>query len=222
MLTLPLLTAEQCAAVVALGAAAESRIASTERAYADTQRMIRVAMKSSLEFPEIPDWLRPIMQGAIDAAAEHHGYKQRPIIHECSYRCRPRVATYAVGQHFGPHVDVPDPALSFPPPEIEWLAVSLQLSATDEYEGGDLLIDEPGQPYPGHVASRTQGHATIFPAHRGHEVQPVTSGRRQALVFWANIPMHPNVSLDAARDFCDRNHLFGKDRTRVLAVATAH
>lgn len=95
----------------------------------------------------------------------------------------------------------------------------MQLDPGEAYEGGELFIDEPGiYEYPRHIASRKQGHAAVFRAYRGHEVTPVTAGARRALVYWGNVPMRPDVSPDAAREFCDRHHLFGKDRSRVLAL----
>jgi predicted 2-oxoglutarate/Fe(II)-dependent dioxygenase YbiX len=220
MLSIPLLTAEQCDQVLALGDSAPARIASTERTY-QSQKEKLVWMKSSLAFIELEDWLLPILQRAIDEGAAAFGYATRPELHVCTQRCRPRVARYDVGQRFSCHVDVPDPKSQFPPPEIEWIAASVQLDSGDTYEGGELLVDEPGVPYPGHTASRRRGDAAVFKAHRGHEVTLVTAGARRALVFWGNIAMRPDVSPDAAPAFADRHHLFGKDRSRVLALSEA-
>jgi len=59
------------------------------------------------------------------------------------------------------------------------LSVSVQLSKSEDYEGGDLIFD-----YDRHPIERAQGTVIIFPSNLYHEVTPVTVGMRYSLVQW--------------------------------------
>ena len=61
------------------------------------------------------------------------------------------------------------------------LSFSLQLTDSDEYSGGDLLLHTSYNP---DTASRTKGTMNVFPSYLLHEVTPVTEGTRYALVGW--------------------------------------
>ena len=85
------------------------------------------------------------------------------------------------GGHFDWHKDYGrDP--TDPVQEPRKLTLSLQLSEETDYEGCDLqvragnLID---------TAPRTRGTLVAFPANVLHQVTPIRSGLRRALVVWA-------------------------------------
>lgn len=61
------------------------------------------------------------------------------------------------------------------------LSFSVQLTNSDDYKGGDLNIYTQEDPM---VLSRDQGSLVAFPSFRLHEVTPVESGTRYALVGW--------------------------------------
>lgn len=61
------------------------------------------------------------------------------------------------------------------------LSFSLQLSDTDDYQGGELMIDFSGTESP---ASREQGTLIAFPSFIPHRVTEVSQGLRQSLVGW--------------------------------------
>jgi PKHD-type hydroxylase len=65
------------------------------------------------------------------------------------------------------------------------LSLSVQLSDSSDYEGGDLLLHYKNNP---DVAFRNQGTATFFPSWMLHEVTPVTKGKRYSLVAWVQGP----------------------------------
>ena len=60
------------------------------------------------------------------------------------------------------------------------ISVTVQLSDSDEYEGGDLEFNI-GKKL---VAPRVQGAAVIFPSFYLHRVTPVTKGVRKSFVLW--------------------------------------
>jgi PKHD-type hydroxylase len=65
------------------------------------------------------------------------------------------------------------------------LSLSIQLSDSSDYEGGDLLLHYKNNP---DKAMRNQGTATFFPSWMLHEVTPVTKGKRYSLVAWVQGP----------------------------------
>jgi PKHD-type hydroxylase len=61
------------------------------------------------------------------------------------------------------------------------VSVTVQLSAPDEYEGGDLQFMLGA----GHKnAQRLHGAAVVFPSFFLHRVTPVTKGTRKSFVLW--------------------------------------
>jgi predicted 2-oxoglutarate/Fe(II)-dependent dioxygenase YbiX len=65
------------------------------------------------------------------------------------------------------------------------ISVSIQLSAADAYEGGDLELlfrEEPVK------LDRTRGTLCAFPSFMLHRVTPVTRGTRWSLVAWITGP----------------------------------
>lgn len=61
------------------------------------------------------------------------------------------------------------------------VSITVQLSAPDEYEGGDLEFMLGKTP---RKAARQQGAAVIFPSFFLHRVTPVTRGTRKSFVLW--------------------------------------
>ncbi len=91
------------------------------------------------------------------------------------YSARERQSDY-----YASHVDLKATELG----TIRKLSFTVQLSPSDSYAGGDVLIYETLQKS---VAfSRKIGSITFFPSYALHEVVPVTSGVRYSLVGWAH------------------------------------
>ncbi|HWN09077.1 MAG TPA: Fe2+-dependent dioxygenase [Pyrinomonadaceae bacterium] len=89
---------------------------------------------------------------------------------------------YEVGQSFGNHVDnairqVPGSAHRVRTD----LSATLFLSQPDEYDGGELLIEDT---FGVHSIKLPAGHLILYPASSLHRVQPITRGARIASFFW--------------------------------------
>lgn len=90
-----------------------------------------------------------------------------------------QLAKYEEGMHYDWHYDLgPENAGN------RKLSVSVQLSAPEEYEGGDLMLDIARRN--SYTAPREVGSVTVFPSFLKHKVQPVTKGTRYSLVVWAS------------------------------------
>ena len=61
------------------------------------------------------------------------------------------------------------------------LSVSIQLSRSDDYEGGDLELQHLP---PRAKLDRSRGSFIVFPSFTLHRVAPVTRGTRWSLVAW--------------------------------------
>ena len=60
------------------------------------------------------------------------------------------------------------------------LSITVQLSAADEYEGGDFEFDEVKTT----ADFRSKGTVLVFPSYLRHRIHPITWGTRRALVAW--------------------------------------
>ena len=89
---------------------------------------------------------------------------------------------YGVGKHFGVHVDNAVRGDPFSGVRIRTdLSVTLFLSEPDEYDGGELIVEDY---YGSHQIKLPAGHLVLYPASSLHTVTPVTRGVRVASFFW--------------------------------------
>ncbi len=86
------------------------------------------------------------------------------------------------GHHFGIHVDNAVRGDRLTGLRIRTdLSVTLFLSEPDDYEGGELVVEDN---YGSHEIKLAAGSLVLYPASSLHMVTPVTSGMRVASFFW--------------------------------------
>jgi len=91
----------------------------------------------------------------------------------------PIFASYVEGNRYGEHVDA---ALMGPYPGMRTdLSITIFLNDPGAYEGGELVMQTP---FGEQVYKRAAGDAVLYPTHYVHRVNPVTRGRRLAIVTW--------------------------------------
>src|ERR1700735_2011280 len=89
---------------------------------------------------------------------------------------------YGVGHRFGVHVDNAVRGDHLTGTRIRTdLSVTLFLSEPDEYDGGELIVEDY---YGSHEVKLPAGDPVLFPASRLHAGTPVTRGVRVASFFW--------------------------------------
>ena len=87
-----------------------------------------------------------------------------------------------MGQHFGIHVDNAVRGDHLTGARIRTdLSVTLFLSEPDEYDGGELIVEDY---YGAHRVKLPAGHLVLYPASSLHAVTAVTRGVRVASFFW--------------------------------------
>jgi PKHD-type hydroxylase len=107
---------------------------------------------------------------------------------------------YSGGQAFGNHVDNAVRQITGTPHRIRTdLSATLFLAEPEEYEGGELLIEDT---YGVHSVKLPAGHMVLYPSTSLHRVAPVTRGSRTASFFWIQ---------SMVRDDGDRTLLFDLD-----------
>ncbi len=87
---------------------------------------------------------------------------------------------YAGGQSFGNHVDNAIRHAAGVPMRTD-LSATLFLGAPDEYDGGELCIEDT---YGLHSVKPPAGHMVLYPSTSLHHVRQVTRGARVASFFW--------------------------------------
>lgn len=100
---------------------------------------------------------------------------------------------YEVGMNYGSHLDTPIFANGSVRTD---LSVTLFLSEPDTYDGGELIVSEGMSKF---TVKMPAGDAFVYPSGSFHEVTPITSGVRLALVGWVE------------------SHIRQEDRRRILA-----
>ncbi|MEC5215888.1 PKHD-type hydroxylase [Actimicrobium sp. GrIS 1.19] len=94
----------------------------------------------------------------------------------------PMFNRYADGMHFGSHVDGAIRLIPGSGAKMRTdVSATLFLSAPEDYDGGELLIEDT---YGVHSAKLAAGDMLIYPSTSLHQVTPVTRGERIASFFW--------------------------------------
>jgi PKHD-type hydroxylase len=98
---------------------------------------------------------------------------------------------YGVGQGFGLHVDNAIRGVPRTPHRIRTdLSVTLFLAEPDEYDGGELVIEDH---YGSQEVKLPAGHLVLYPSTSLHLVQGVTRGERIASFFWLQSMVRDNM-----------------------------
>ncbi len=89
---------------------------------------------------------------------------------------------YQGGQSFDTHVDNAIRHVIGTPHRIRTdLSATLFLSAPEDYEGGELIIEDN---YGVQTVKLPAGHMVLYPSSSLHQVKPVTTGSRISSFFW--------------------------------------
>lgn len=111
--------------------------------------------------------------------------------------CPPLFNRYVPDMSFGTHVDN---AINIGAVMLRTdVSMTLFLSGPEEYEGGELLIEDT---YGVQRVKLPAGSLVVYPSSSLHRVEPITSGYRDVAVFWVQ---------SLVRDITQRSLLFQLD-----------
>ena len=88
---------------------------------------------------------------------------------------------YGVGQTFGAHIDNSIRRQPDGSPLRADLSATLFLSDPDDYDGGELVIEDT---YGAHSVKLAAGDLILYPASSLHQVTAISRGERVAAFFW--------------------------------------
>ncbi|MCG8611164.1 MAG: Fe2+-dependent dioxygenase [Pseudomonadales bacterium] len=135
--------------------------------------------KNNLQIPEDSDTARILGDQILAALASNALFMSAALplkIFPPLFNC------YQGGQSFGVHVDNAIRQVPGTPVKVRTdLSMTLFFSDPDEYEGGELVIEDT---YGAHRIKLPAGHMVLYPSTSLHRVTPVTRGRRLASFFW--------------------------------------
>jgi PKHD-type hydroxylase len=136
-------------------------------------------VKNNLQLPEDSTEARELGDMII-AALERH-----PLFLSAALPCRvfpPILNRYDAGMSLGTHLDNSVRQITGTPFRIRTdMAATLFLSQPDEYDGGELVIDDV---YGAHAVKLPAGEMILYPATSLHRVTAVTRGTRLASILW--------------------------------------
>jgi len=161
-------------------------------------------VKSNQQLPENSDAAQRAGQIILEALG------QSPLFFAAALPLKvfpPLFNRYGVGDGFGTHVDNAIRLKRGSEFRLRSdLSVTLFLSGRDEYDGGELVIEDV---FGTHSVKGEAGDMVVYPASSLHRVTPVTRGERLASFFWVQ---------SMVRDDGERRTLFELD-TAIQALA---
>ncbi len=135
--------------------------------------------KHNLQLPEDSDTARQIGDFILSRLAQSQEFIAAALpnkIYPPMFNC------YQDGGQFGNHVDNTIRKVPGTPIKIRTdVSMTLFLSGPDEYEGGELVIEDT---YGMQEVKFDAGDMVLYPSTSVHRVKPVTKGRRLASFFW--------------------------------------
>jgi len=136
-----------------------------------------VTQKSNLEMDQSTDNWRRINELVVGRLYQHPDFQSAVLPNKVSAAY---VSKYGEGMAYKPHTD--DPIMGSPQSRYRSdVAVTVFLSDSDSYEGGELVIHTQFGPV---QTKLTAGSAVAYPASSLHEVSPIIKGERLACVLW--------------------------------------
>ena len=160
-------TVAECEAVISEGLAMP-RMEGRVELGADAYRVSHIAW---IEPRPSNHWLFHKVGALFTQVNQHYGFDLVGMVDALQF------TEYGPEQHFDWHMDIGPEETS-----LRKLSMTLQLSESGAYEGGELQFVGLGAG----SQLRAQGSATFFPSYLGHRVRPVTSGMRRSLVAWGS------------------------------------
>ena len=128
----------------------------------------------NIQFSDI-NWINALLQGYIRYAnfANFH-YDLSDDDKESA-----QISRYSEGQYYKWHQD-----FGSNDKLTRKLSLTVQLSDEDDYEGGDLILNDNKEESRSYKVSRGKGSVIVFDSRTLHQVTPVTKGVRYSLVKW--------------------------------------
>ncbi|MDO6567705.1 Fe2+-dependent dioxygenase [Alteromonas sp. 1_MG-2023] len=135
--------------------------------------------KNNLQIPENSESARKLGDMILLALSRNNQFLSAALPNKIF---PPLFNCYQGGHAFGTHVDNAIRQVPGTPVKVRTdLSMTLFISEPDEYEGGELVIEDT---YGSQSIKFEAGDMVLYPSTSLHRVTPVTKGRRLASFFW--------------------------------------
>ena len=175
----PIFTPEQCQNIIDAGhqqKAEEAKVGNKEGKQGQADTKMRITTISWIPFKALPEMYRIIERTMKQANGNHFGYEGMMITEPGQF------TEYPKGGFYDWHMDA-EVNCQYEPP-IRKISMTILLSNTSEFEGGDLEFMTEGNKPP----QLLQGQAIFFCSLLRHRVAKVKKGVRRSLVMWFGGP----------------------------------
>lgn len=164
-----------------------------------TAGTLSAAVKHNQQLPQDHPFTRQMGEWILTSLSEHPLFLSAALPLEI---IPPLFNRYAQSDAFGLHVDNAIRPIPHTGQRLRTdLSCTLFLSEPDDYEGGELVIEDS---YGVHEVKLPAGDLILYPSTSLHEVTPVTQGTRLASFFWVQ---------SMVRDDATRHILFELDQS---------
>jgi PKHD-type hydroxylase len=172
----PVFTNEECDTIIEYGNKLELIQGQVENEKEKINTSIR---KSNIAWVPVEPESRWIFQKCVSAITQINSAFFNFDLHRIEAL---QFSTYNIGEFYVKHTDM---HTSGGTGNHRKLSFSIQLSSPEDYKDGELLLHYTAD---SGIAKKERGVASFFPSYMLHEVTPVTSGKRYALVGWVAGP----------------------------------
>ena len=136
-------------------------------------KQFRVAENVTISYCQENMWIYERIFELVEEANKKFKFDLDELVEEAQF------VEYKEGSHIDWHAD------RNPITAIRKLNLSIQLSESNSYDGGDLLVNRGDKII---KMSRDRGSVALFPSFTLHKVSPVTTGIRNSLICWITGP----------------------------------
>lgn len=167
---------QECSEIIKIGSLIEDQEAVVGHTNTVNQDIRNTSVKW-LYFSEETEWIWSRLENLVNEVNNRHF--DFDLI---GFLSGIQLLTYSEGSYFKWHKDC-----GFGNSSLRKLSLTVQLSDSDSYEGGDLELFYGYEPV---TTIRNLGGVCLFPSYTLHRVTEVTKGIRNSLVVWASGNKH--------------------------------
>jgi len=173
--TTPIFTPKQCQIIIEAGRSEPKNNAQVGSDKGNKGGVVNTKTRTShiswIPFKKMNEMYKRIDNIMKTTNGNHFGFDNMQITEPAQYTEYPEGGFYE--WHVDNHINMQHE------PTVRKISMTCLLSPENEFEGGDLELQDEGK-----VAKIKQGHAIFFASFIRHRVKPVIRGNRKSLVMW--------------------------------------
>jgi PKHD-type hydroxylase len=165
-------TGAECGKIIALAKREDAAIAMTGTGYGEGDTQGRISLVNTIYPAGDTGWIFDRIEATVASCLQHFRFNVAGFFEGG------QVYRYSEGGYLDEHMDIGLGYMS-----TRKLGITVQLSPSESYAGGDLVFADARQSAP-----RELGSVVVFPTYMRHRVSSVTRGTRISFVTWIHGP----------------------------------